>query len=103
MEVFFRSDDLGYLYRTSLNDMKGKRQYPLSIIKRFKMAIQQLIVIDRLEDLKQFRGLNFEYLKGRRSKECAIRLNDQYRLIFKPVNENEVEVLLITQISKHYE
>lgn len=35
--------------------------------------------------------------------ECSIRLNDQFRLIFEEKSENEIEIILINEISKHYE
>ncbi len=59
--------------------------------------------ISKIEELRFFRGLNFEYLKGDRKGQCSIRLNDQFRLIFEPINENEVKLILINEISKHYE
>ena len=59
--------------------------------------------ITRIEQLKQFRGLNFEHLKGNRNGECSIRLNDQYRLIFVHKNDEEIEIILVNEISKHYE
>jgi plasmid maintenance system killer protein len=46
--------------------------------------------------------LNFEFLKGDRKGECSIRLNDQYRLLFVLTEENTLQVVLITEISKHY-
>ena len=103
MEVYFETDELEYFYQTPLIDIRGKREYSKVIIGRYKRAIQQLIAIKRLEELKQFKGLRFEYLKGIRKKDCSIRLNDQYRLIFRPINDKKIEVLLIKEISKHYE
>ena len=103
MEVYFETDELAYFYQTPLIEIRGKREYSKGIIERYKRVIQQLIAIKRLEELKQFKGLRFEYLKGNRKKDCSIRLNDQYRLIFRPINEKKIEVLLIKDISKHYE
>ena len=61
-----------------------------------------MIVISSIEQLKQFRGLNFEYLKGDRKGECSIRLNDQYRLIFEQTSDGEISIILVNEISKHY-
>lgn len=103
MNVEFRTEELSYLYETPLEQIKGKQTVAREIIKQFKKKVQLLISISRIEQLKQFRGLNFEYLKGNRAGECSIRLNDQYRLIFEQINEDEIEILLINEISKHYE
>lgn len=103
MKVYFDKQDLEYFYVTPLNEIKGKIKYPKPIIRQYKKAIQLLMAIATLKELKQHRGLRFEYLTGDRMNDCSIRLNDQYRLIFKPISENEIEVLLMKEISKHYE
>ena len=66
-----------------------------------------LIGVDSLDELRQFKSLNFEPLKGDRSREYSIRLNLQYRLIFSVLMEKNgdyvIEALLINEISKHYQ
>jgi proteic killer suppression protein len=103
MKIDFKTTYLEYLYETPFEDIKGKHGFSKDIIKQFKKKVQLLSVISKLEQLKQFRGLNFEFLKGDRKNECSIRLNDQYRLIFEQINEQEITVILINEISKHYE
>ena len=103
MEIRFIDNKLEELFLTPLKEIKGKQPFSIMVIKQFKKKIPLLMAIPRLEDLKAFRGLNFEYLKGDRKGECSIRLNNQYRLIFVPVNENEIKIIVVTEISKHYE
>lgn len=103
MKVQFDNTELEELYITPLSELKGKQKVPFEVIKQFKKKVPILMSIGKLEDLKPFRGLNFEYLKGDRSGECSIRLNKQYRLIFVPTEEGEIKILLVTEISKHYE
>lgn len=103
MRVGFKTDYLEYLYRAPLEEIKGKHPFPKEIIKQYKKKVQLLTVISKLEQLKQFRGLNFEFLKGDRKEECSVRLNKQYRLVFEQTKENEISVILINEISKHYE
>ncbi|MBX7204125.1 MAG: type II toxin-antitoxin system RelE/ParE family toxin [Bacteroidia bacterium] len=102
MLVYFESKRLEYFFRTPIEEIKGKTEYSKSIISRYKFRIQQLKSVKNLTDLRKFRGLNFENLKADRKGECSIRLNDQYRLIFRPITANEVAVSVI-EISKHYE
>lgn len=66
MKVDFKTEYLKDLYLTPLDEIKGKHPFSKDIIKQFKKKIQLLTVISKLEHLKQFRGLNFEYLKGDR-------------------------------------
>lgn len=103
MIVEFEAVELEELYETPLEAIKGKRKYPVEVIKQYKKKVAVLIGINVLEDLRAFRGLNFEYLKGDRKGQCSIRLNDQYRLIFVPTKDGSIQVLLIKEISKHYE
>lgn len=103
MKVEFEEFELEELYKTPLDAIKGKRKYPLEVIKQYKKKVAVLIGIRTLEGLRPFKGLNFEYLKGVRKGQCSIRLNDQYRLIFVPTKDGGIQILLIKEISKHYE
>lgn len=103
MKVEFKTEYLSYLYRTPIDEIKGKHVFSREIIKQYKKKIQLMIVVNNVTQLKQFRGLNFEYLKGTRNGECSIRLNDQYRLLFEQKNDKEISIVLIKEVSKHYE
>lgn len=107
MKVIFKTEELSYFYLTPLDELKGKLPVQKDIIKLFKKKVQILIAIEVLEDLYQFKSLNFESLKGDRVNEYSIRLNLQYRLIFSVIKEENgeylIEAILINEISKHYE
>ncbi len=103
MRVVFKTDYLEMLYVIPLEEIKGKQPFSKEIIKQFKKKVQLLTVISSIEQLRQFRGLNFEFLKGDKKGECSIRLNDQYRLIFEQTSEGEILIILVKEISKHYE
>lgn len=107
MKVRFMTDDLARYYTTPLDEIKGKLPFQKDIIKQFKKKVQIMISVNELADLNQFKSLNFEYLKGDRKGECSIRLNKTYRLIFLPIqeanNEMVIDVVLISEISKHYQ
>ncbi|MFB6305782.1 MAG: type II toxin-antitoxin system RelE/ParE family toxin [Flavobacteriales bacterium] len=99
----FKTEELKRLYTTPLQDIKGKFPFGRDIIKQYKKKVLLLISVSKLKQLKQFKGLKFEYLKGKRKGECSIRLNKQYRLIFKPIDGINKEIIVINEISKHYE
>ena len=105
MIVQFKTKELAKLYYTLLNKLRGKQKYSREIIKQYKRKVQLLEDIKNLEELRPFKGLNFEYLKRDREGDCSIKLNDQFRLIFEPIkdNSNVIIILFITEISKHYE
>lgn len=107
MRVRFSTEELAILYSTPLDQIKGKLQYSREIIKQFKKKVIILLTISGINELKEYKGLNFERLRGDLKDYYSIRLNIQYRLLFKIVKETEDEIiideLLITEISKHYE
>ncbi len=102
MLVYFDDAELEYFYTTPLEDIKGKTGYSKTILKQFKKGIQLMVAAEKPSDLRQFRSLKFESLKGDRKGQYSIRLNDQYRLLFRNITAKEVAVSII-EISKHYE
>jgi proteic killer suppression protein len=103
MIVYFGTTELQQLYETPLEEIRGKRKFPTEVLKQYKKKVQLLIAVSNIEELRPFRGLNFEFLKGDRKGQCSIRLNDQYRLLITPMDEDTIQVVLINEISKHYE
>ncbi|MCB9447202.1 MAG: type II toxin-antitoxin system RelE/ParE family toxin [Flavobacteriales bacterium] len=103
MRVEFSTDQLVYLYTTPLNQITGKLEFGKHIIRQYKKKINILMAITDITHLRNFRSLNFEFLKGDRKGQCSIRLNTQYRLIFRQTKKDEIEILVVNEISKHYE
>ncbi|MDP2337859.1 MAG: type II toxin-antitoxin system RelE/ParE family toxin [Bacteroidota bacterium] len=75
------------------------------VINRNEKKIQILMSSSSPDELAFFRSLHSEPLKGERKGEYSIRLNLQYRLISSIEQDNQLgfEVLVIQEISKHYE
>lgn len=107
MKVKFNTKELEHFYVTPLENIKGKQPFSKDILKQYKKKVQVLLSVESTEDLKQFRSLNFEALKGDKKGFYSIRLNIKYRLIFTLKKEQNgdirMEIALITEISKHYE
>lgn len=105
MKIRFKSEELEYYYSTPLSEIKGKLRVPREILLQYKKKIQILMSIESLDELTFFRSLHFEPLKGNRKGEYSIRLNLQFRLIFTVATDNQllIELLVINEISKHYE
>ena len=102
MKVFFESEDLVNLYKADPDRLKGKQKIPVAVVKQYQRKINILISITKLNELNNFRSLNFEALKGDRKGQYSIRLNKQYRLLFKFNRNGELEILII-EILKRYE
>ena len=71
-------------------------------VRRFPLAIQHIALrkfdmlnaADRLNDLREPSGNRLEALKGDLAGRHSIRVNDQWRLVFRWEDNNAHEVLL---------
>ena len=94
-------------YLKKLYDDKPVKKLAFSkeLVIQFKKTVLRLKQVDNSQQLRQFRGLNFEALKGDKKGLHSVRVNQQYRLEFQLENDNItlVEVVLIEELSKHYE
>jgi len=102
MEVHFRNIYLERLYKGF--PVAGKPGYGKNVIKIFKRRISLLESLESTTELKQFRGLNFETLKGNKKGICSIRIDKKYRLEFI-VEKNKItllEIIFIEDLSNHY-
>jgi len=55
----------------------------VNIAKVTRRKLRQLEIANRLEDLKVPPGNHLEALKGNRSGQYSIRINDQWRICFR--------------------
>jgi len=107
MIIELMSDELEYLYDTDIDEMEGKQSFSKDIIKQYKRKVDILVQIEKLSELNNYSSLNFEKLKSDLKGYYSIRLNKQYRLIFRvektEKNEISIQIIQVTEISKHYE
>jgi proteic killer suppression protein len=89
MIVSFRDADTEALARGS----RVKRFVAFESVARRKL--RQLEITGRLDDLRVPPGNRLEALKGDRSGQHSIRINDQYRLCFRwtAAGAEEVEIV----------
>lgn len=103
MRIRFNNAYLENLYLGK--PLKGKPIFSKEIITQFKKTVLRIEQAENSIQLRQFRSLNFEALKGDKKGLYSVRVNKQYRLEFKLENDNItlVEIILIEELSKHYE
>jgi len=105
MNIDFKTELLKDLF---LGKAKGKQKFSQEVLTQYKKKVKILRRIKSTTELYKFKGLHFEKFKhGRFKGKHSIRLNDQFRLIFERIkeiqNKKVIELLLINEISKHYE
>ncbi len=100
MQVKFKNDYLESLYQGK--ETRRKPLYSKEIIIQFKKKVQILEMTASTQELKKFKSLNFEALKGDRKGLYSIRINRSYRLEFKVINDQVIEIILIEDLTNHY-
>jgi toxin HigB-1 len=76
--------------------------YDRAIIKAFRKRMQTIRAASDERDLYQMRSFNFERLKGERSNQYSIRLNDQWRLILELECEGTAKNMFILGIEDYH-
>lgn len=67
-------------------DYQGKLEKPL--LRAFRKVMNIIRSVTNETELYRFKGLHCEKLKGNRSHQYSLRLNDQWRLIYE-IEERE--------------
>jgi proteic killer suppression protein len=99
MLVKFNNSYLEKLFKGE--PVKGKPRYYSIEIEKFKKTILILHNVSNSVELKQFKSLNFEALKGEKKGLYSVRVNDAFRLEFK-ILKDIIEIVQIEQFSNHY-
>ena len=83
----------------------GKPKYSKDVILKFKKTVLMLQNTESIVELRKFRGLNFEALKGDYKGFFSVRVDLQYRLILSVEKELIVltDILIIEDLTKHYQ
>ena len=92
MEIEFDDDDLDRL-ETDARYMGG---FSATVASLFRRRLQTVRSAPDERDLYALKSLHFEKLKGQRSHQHSIRLNDQWRLIleFKGKSPNKKVIIM---------
>lgn len=105
MEIRFDQEYLANLYYKGKTHDKKHRFQP-EVIKRYRLRIETLAAVDRIEDLFQFHSFHYKVLEGDKKGISSIRVNNQYRIEFR-VSQHEQEALVticnILELSNHYQ
>ena len=101
MRIEFSDDYLEHLY---LDISKGKPKFQEIVIKKYRRTIDFLLTIGSSQKFHEFKGLNFEALKGDRKGSYSVRIDYHYRLIFR-LRDDKLEleeIVLIDELTNHY-
>ena len=106
MVILFDKKYLEELFYDGKCDDKNHRFQPY-VIKGYVKCVKILERARVVTDLFAFHGLNYELLKGTKKGLSSVRINNQYRLEFEVITNNETDELIINickliDITNHY-
>lgn len=106
MKVEFEKEYLRELYETGKTTKKKYRFQP-QVVNGYLKCVRVLQTAVRMEDLFLIKSLNYKKLKGEKKGFSSLRINNQFRLEFReiqnPNNMTEIEVCSLVEITNHYE
>lgn len=98
MEVTFANDDLCQLD----SDRSFRMGLSADVVRAYRKRMQQIRSAVDERDLRALKSLHFEKLDGKRRGQYSVRLNDQFRLVFKLNGVgSEKQVLIVGVVDYH--
>lgn len=77
-------------------DSKGaRRTLPVALHTKAQTKLSILAFADSMDDLRAPPSNHLEKLKGRRGGQFSIRINDQYRICFRWIEGEAVDVAIV--------
>jgi proteic killer suppression protein len=98
MEIEFRNSNLDRLE----TDISFNAGFGPDVVKAFRKRIQAIRAAVDGRDLLAVRGNRFEKLKGKRSREYSMRLNDQWRLILEIKSATPKNLVVVVDIEDYH-
>ena len=95
MEVRFADNSLQELE----TDPKATGGFPPEVVKAFRKRMQVIRAAPDERDFYQLKSLHYEKLKGKRSHQHSMRLNDQYRLVLEYEEKSSKEEKSPTKVA----
>src|SRR5262245_21570435 len=98
MDIEFRDEALDRLE----TDIKFTGGFGPDVVRAFRKRIQAIRAAVDERDLRQVRGNHFEKLKGERTHQYSMRLNDQWRLILEIKKADPKNIIIVISIEDYH-
>ena len=99
MRIRFEDDDLRRLHEE--HDFVLPRLGP-EVTRAFRKRVAYLEEAESEADLRHYKALHYEKLRGSRSGQRSIRLNRQWRLILRVEADADGRLLIVVEVVNHY-
>lgn len=98
MRVEFADDDLERL----LYDAHFKPRWPHEVVKMYRRRMQYILQAPDERAFRVMKSFHYEELKGKRKGQHSIRLNAQFRIVFRFEGNKEDKKLVILSIEDYH-
>ncbi len=99
MQVRFATEELRRLFEEP--DYAPPR-LGRDVVRSYRKKVGFLVAAGSELDLRNYRALHFEKLRGDREGQHSIRLNDQWRLILRLETDADGRVLVVLEIVDYH-
>ena len=98
MRIVFAAEALALIE----TDEAGETRLPVAVIRsaRRKLTVLRAAVDDR--SLRNWKSLRYEKLKGNREGQRSIRINNQYRMVFRLDEEADPPTITVLSIEDYH-
>ena len=98
MRIVFAADELALIE----TDEAGATRLPVAVIKSARRKLMVLRAATDERSLRSWKSLRHEKLKGNREDQRSIRINDQYRMVFRLDDETDSPTITILSIEDYH-
>ena len=98
MEIRFADKTLERLY----TEPRFDAGFEPGVVKVFRKRIQFILAAPNERDFYKMKSLRFEKLKGDRSHQYSMRVNDQWRLILEFEGEPPNKIVIVVGIEDYH-
>jgi proteic killer suppression protein len=98
MDIRFTDDDLDRLE----TDAGFNAGFDVAIVRRFRKTMQVIRSAPDERTFYQMKSLHYEKLKGKRSHQRSMRLNDQWRLIIELEQLESGKLVIVVSIEDYH-
>lgn len=101
MKLDYKDKSIARIENETVEDLSDLG-FCLSIIIAAKKLLCFLRNAIDERDIRNWKSLRFEKLKGKRKNQCSVRINDQWRLIIKTQNNSNPKKIFIYGIEDYH-
>lgn len=105
MKVLFDKEYLGNLYEKGDSGDKKHRFQP-QVVKKYRKVVDLMMESPNVLSLAKYNSLRYEKLVGDKAGLSSVRVNDQYRIEFEEIIQDDeiiATICNITELSNHYQ